>query len=355
MAVGARVDAVGAELSPGGAEWVARWWRGEAGVWGRALGWALAPAELAYRVVARAYHSAYSRGFLQAASVGVSVLSVGNLVVGGSGKTPVTRWLVEQLLRRGARPAVLHGGYAADEPELHRVWNPEVPVLACRDRVAAARQAIAGGATVLVLDDGFQHRRLARDVDVVLVPAESWTRRPRLLPRGPWREPPRALARARVVAVTRKVAGEESAARVAREAAGFAPGAMVVRLRIEPAGWRLAGAESAGGAPRGDVVAVAGIANPELFLANAQAAGARIVDRLIFRDHHPYSPHDIARILELARGRPIVTTAKDAVKLRPLAEQLEVWVLEQRVVVEAGGELLGNLLDELVAGSARGR
>ena len=324
-------------------------------MWGRVVGWALAPAELAYRAVAGAYHSAYTRGFFHVATVEAPVVSVGNLVVGGSGKTPVTRWLVEELLRRGARPAVLHGGYAADEPELHRAWHPGLPVLACRDRVAAARQAIAGGATVLVLDDGFQHRRLARDIDLVLVPAESWARRPRLLPRGPWREPPQALARARVVAVTRKVAGAETAARVAREAAEFAPEAAVVRLRIEPAGWRLAGAESEGGAPKGDVVAVAGIANPELFLANAQAAGARVVERLIFRDHHPYSLQDIARILELARGRPVVTTAKDAVKLRPLVEQLEVWVLEQRVVVEAGGELLASVLDELAARSARGR
>src|SRR5688572_14246190 len=143
----------------------------------------LAPFEQLYGGVIKLRNAAYDRGMFPVERVAVPVLSVGNIVAGGAGKTPVVRWLVEQLLARGRRPAILHGGYGMDEPKLHQQWHPEVTVIAERDRVAAARLAVDGGADVIVMDDGFQHRRLARDLDIVLVTADSdnWN----LLPRGP--------------------------------------------------------------------------------------------------------------------------------------------------------------------------
>lgn len=332
--------------------WVHRveeWWRGEVGPWGRVLDLVLAPAELGYRAAVSTYHRAYDRGRRAAESVRVPVISVGNISVGGAGKTPVTRWLVGELRRRGARPAVLHGGYAPDEPALHRAWNPDVPVVVGRERVVGAKRALAEGATVLVLDDGFQHRRLARDLDLVLIAAESWTARPRLLPRGPWREAPAALGRAHVVAVTRKTATPEAADQVAAEAARFAPEAALVRIQLRPAGWRRFGGAAGGAEPRGEAVAVAGIAQPRLFLANARSAGARVAVELIFPDHHDYGYEDLARIRQSAGGRAVVTTAKDAIKLGPMAPDLEIWALEQEVVVEAGSSALAALLDRLVA------
>ncbi len=327
---------------------VERLWRGEAGPSGIGLDLALAPLELVYRVAAGAYHRAFALGWRTPHRLGVPVISVGNLAVGGTGKTPVTRWLVGELLRRGARPAVLHGGYAPDEPALHRSWHPAVPVIVGRDRVAGGERAVAAGAGVVVLDDGFQHRRLARDLDVALVAAEDWTPRPRLLPRGPWRESPRALARAHVVLVTRRTASRAEAERVANAAHAFAPDAIRAQVRLEPAGWRAAhgGAE---GHPEGPVVAVAGVARPDAFLANAAAAGARIGSALVFRDHHRYDGADVRRIREAAADRAIVTTAKDAVKLAPLAPELDMWILEQKVCVEAGAGALARRLDELVA------
>lgn len=335
------------------ARWVERWWQGEAGILGRALEVATAPAEWLFRGAARARGWGYDRALLSRTRLDVPVVSVGNLAVGGAGKTPVTRWLVGQLRERGARPAVLHGGYAEDEPMLHRLWHPDVPVIAKRDRILGAEQAIAAGATALVLDDGFQHRRLERDLDLVLVAAESWGACHRLLPRGPWRESPRALGRAQTVVVTRKVASAEAARAVGEALAPYAPGAVHVRLQLRPSGWSRLGVAGAGNFPGGDVVAVTAIAHPDLFVANAKDAGARVGAMLFFPDHHGFTWHDVERIRALAAGRPVVTTAKDAVKLGPLAAELELWVLEQEVVVEAGGEALAALLDELISEGVR--
>ncbi|HET9985272.1 MAG TPA: tetraacyldisaccharide 4'-kinase [Longimicrobiales bacterium] len=364
-----------------GAAFVHRWWRGEAGWPGRALDLALAPAELLFRGGEAAYHAAYSGGLLGAERVAAPVVSVGNLTVGGAGKTPVTRWLVDELLRRGARPAVLHGGYAADEPALHARWHPGVPVVAERDRRTGARRALDAGATVLVLDDGFQHRRLARDLDIVLVAAERWSARPRLLPRGPWREAPAALVRADVVVVTRRTATPEAAAAVAAEVRRFAPGAVPAVVALRAAGWlRWRGGAPAGpgpgrvepdprrrpapdgaeagapaaavGAPRG--VAVSGIAEPGAFLAQARASGAVLTASLEFRDHHEYTARDAERIVAAAAGAAVLTTAKDAVKLEPLLPGVELWVLEQEVVVEAGAADLASALADLVAGMGGG-
>ncbi|HEX7090173.1 MAG TPA: tetraacyldisaccharide 4'-kinase [Longimicrobiales bacterium] len=327
---------------------VSRWWRGEAGgiLW-RGASVALAPAEAAYGAAVRLRNALYASGIRRAHRVGVPVLSVGNLAVGGTGKTPVARWLAALLEARGARVAVLHGGYAADEPELHRLWRPGSLVLAMRDRVAAARLAIAQGATVLVLDDGFQHRRLHRDLDLVLVSAESWTARPHLLPRGPWREPPGALARAGAIAVTRRAASQAAAQRVAAEVATFARGAIVARIHLHPAGWRSGGDVRAEG-PKGGAVAVAGVAEPELFFANARQAGADIEATLVFPDHHAYTRQDLERIAAVAGGRAVVTTAKDAVKLRALEAELDLWILEQEVIVEEGLEALTAAMDRLL-------
>ncbi|HEX7050080.1 MAG TPA: tetraacyldisaccharide 4'-kinase [Longimicrobiales bacterium] len=331
-----------------GGGWVERWWAGAGGPVASVLDAALAPVELAYRIGMRLRNHAYSRGWLEAVRLPVPVVSVGNLTVGGTGKTPVSRWLVDELRRRGRAPAVLHGGYAPDEPALHRAWHPEIPVIEGRDRVAGARAAILAGATALVLDDGFQHRRLVRDLDVVLVAAERWSAAPRLLPRGPWREPPAALRRADLVAVTRKTAAPGEAERVAAALADYTDAA-IVRLHLRASRWSRPDSGPANGPPAGEAVAVVAIAEPERFLTNARDAGARITTTLAFRDHYCYDARDIARLRQTAGGRAVVTTAKDAVKLAPLDPELDLWVLEQDVRVEAGAEVFARRLDLLVS------
>ena len=285
---------------------VRRLWQGQAPV----LAAALLPAEGIFRVGQAVYHGAYDKG----------------------------------LLRR-ARPAV------------HVLWHPDVPVYAQRDRRLSALQAVAGGASVLVLDDGFQHRRLARDLDVVLIAAETWRAHPRLLPRGPWREPPGALARAHVVAVTRKQASAERAAEVLAALARRSPRAAHVQLALVPVGWRRwpalgAGADEdvsadAGAVPRG--VVVCGISDPEAFLANAAAAGAVLDATLVFPDHQAYGAGTAARIRQAAgASRVVLTTTKDAVKLAVAAPDLTIWVLEQELRVEAGASGLATAIDRVL-------
>ncbi|MGH7480641.1 MAG: tetraacyldisaccharide 4'-kinase [Longimicrobiales bacterium] len=317
---------------------------GGGGVVGAALRTLLLPAELLFRAASRGYHAAYDSGLMPATSVARPVISVGNLTIGGAGKTPVVRWLVRELKTLGRRPAVLHGGYAEDEPALHRHWHPDVQVRAERSRVRAAGQAIAAGADVLVLDDAFQHRRIARDLDLVVIAAEHWRTRPRLLPCGPWREPPRALRRADVVVVTRRTADERRAVAV-EHAVGQWFGGPTARVWLRPAGWTRFRARDAAkersARPAGPVLAVTAIADPGAFLDNACAAGAQIEDRVLFRDHHDFTRSDVDALRAAAAGRDIVTTEKDAVKLNEVAPDLRVWVLEQELVLESGaGPLL---------------
>jgi len=318
----------------------------------------LAPASLAYRMVHGVRTWLYDDGVLAIRSAAVPVISVGNLTVGGSGKTPFAAWLITRLLQQQRKPALLHGGYAGDEPELHRQWHPDVPVWAGRERVVSAREAVANGADVLVLDDGFQHRRLGRDADIVLVAAEQWSRRRLLLPAGPWREPASALQRANIIVITRKAASSEHAATVAREVQAFAGmTAPVAIAAILPSGWRTGRGTSAGpatgvaglAAPPGEVVAVAGIARPDLFAANAAASGAHIVASFWFPDHHTYDRDDAGRITTGAGGRAIVTTAKDALKLEPLLPAGRLWVLEQDVHIERGAEALDAVVQRALS------
>ena len=321
-----------------------RAWAEDGGVATALLGAALLPASGLFRLGAALHHGLYDAGLRGAARAPISVVSVGNLRIGGAGKTPFTRWIVDRVLELGRSPAVLHGGYGSDEPELHRRWHPDVPVVIGRERLESVREAVTLGCDVAILDDGFQHRRLGRNLDVVLLAAEHGVDRVRLLPRGPWREPLDALRRAGVVVVVRKTASEDEAnavgARV-RDVFERRP----VRAWIRPDGWtRLDG--RAADAPSGPVVAVAATAEPESFFRTLELLGLDVIERLAFRDHHEYDARDVRRIADLgARGR-IVMTEKDAVKLAALGPSWaeDARALGQRVVIEEGeAELIDRL------------
>jgi tetraacyldisaccharide 4'-kinase len=322
-----------------------RLWQGDLGALGAFLDTLLMPAEAAYRAGVVARNRAYDAGTLAAERATVPVISVGNVAVGGTGKTPFANWLARGLADRGERPAILHGGYAADEPELHRRWSPGIPVYVGRDRAASARTAIAKGATVLVLDDAFQHRRLHRDLDIVLVAAERWRSETRVLPRGPWREPVAALARAGLVVVTRKTATSAEAADVAAQLPALTQ-APVCRVHLRASGWRHAGARA--DAPAAPAVVVSGLAEPRSFVEGAGAAGAVVANVLSFPDHHAYTAADAGRIRAAANGGPVVTTEKDWTKLDRFLDPAQVWLLTQDIVVEAGESALTTSLDEVL-------
>jgi tetraacyldisaccharide 4'-kinase len=276
----------------------------------------------------------YDAGWLAARRVPAHVVSVGNISVGGTGKTPTTLWLAERLAARGQRVAIVTRGYRKRRRGVVVVGEagaalvaPEDggdeavmlarrfagPVVSGERRAEAAAVACARfGVDTIVLDDGFQHRALARDADLVLTRAASEP--PRLLPAGPLREGPGALARARALLV---VDGESDVA------PDVPHGLPVFRARLRPAA--LVGGAGAARSPVDlavlagrSVTAVAGIARPGRFVATLRQLGA-VVDGLVrFPDHHAYTARDVGEITAAAGGRMDVTTEKDLVKLERL-------------------------------------
>jgi tetraacyldisaccharide 4'-kinase len=326
-------------------EFARRWWGGELGAAGTMLDAVLAPAEAAYRLGTALRNRAYDRGLLASAQADLPVISVGNIAVGGTGKTPFTSWLAKRLEMRGEMPAIVHGGYASDEPELHRMWTPHIPVLVDRDRARAVRRARSGGASVVVLDDAFQHRRLRRDLDIVLVAVERWSEATRLLPRGAWRESSTALQRAGLVVCVRKTPAVEASTRLAA-ALRRGTGRPVMRMHLHASAWRQGDVPAA--APAGSCLLVAGVADPTLFAANVRAAGADVSTQLLFPDHCEYGAADVQRIVASAAGRAVVTSAKDWVKLRGRIDATRTWVLTQDLEIEEGEALLDAALDRVL-------
>ncbi|MBI5600261.1 MAG: tetraacyldisaccharide 4'-kinase [Gemmatimonadetes bacterium] len=288
----------------------------------------------------------------------VPTVSIGNLTVGGTGKTPVAAWFAAQLRARGRAPALLLRGYGDDEALVHAALNPDVPVFADADRRRAAAQAITQGATALVLDDGFQHRQMPRDADVVVVSADLWSTLPvRLLPAGPFREPLTALRRATLVIVTRKAASSAQAAEVARQLTQASGGVPLVVVHLAPAqlcAWTGGASESTTTLRGQRVLAVSGIGAPDAFLAQLRATGAQ-VQGASFGDHHAYTAHDVQELVtRAATVDRVVCTLKDAVKLGPRwpASAPRLWYLSQSVVVEVGTSIIEDVLGRLTTAAA---
>jgi tetraacyldisaccharide 4'-kinase len=247
-------------------------------------------------------------------NVGVPIISVGNITTGGTGKTPVVAWIVDRLREFGRQPAILSRGYkpidgaANDEKRLLDRLCPGVPHIQDPDRVAGAQLAIAGhGCDVLVLDDGFQHRRLARNLDVVLIDALNPWGYGHLLPRGLLREPPSALRRASIVVVTRTDACPADAlCRVQREISQQTAAAVVTSAFRPVALVDAAEATAPLTAIDGEtILAFCGIGNPEGFWRTLSVIGPDLfhVQRLVFPDHHHYQLADLLRIADAARNR----------------------------------------------------
>lgn len=346
----------------------ALWWRRDEPALAEAWLWPLTLASLGWRL-----GSALGRWAARPARAGVPVVSVGNLAVGGTGKTPVALHLCERLLARGRRPALLSRGHgragreplrvhqgtpwrqAGDEPLLAARRLPGLSVHVGADRALLARAAVEQGADVLVLDDGLQHRRLARDLDVVVVDAGNPLGNGRLLPRGPLREGPGAFARLGPRGLlwftgADGASAEDPALRAlaARAAAAGLAGPVESRLALRDA-------QTLRGAP---VFLLAGIARPERFEASVLAAGAQVRGRAFFADHHPFTPAELAgaRARAAACGAArLLTTEKDAVRLPPApsGEGPPVEVLAAAVALLAGGPALEAALDRLLAGERR--
>lgn len=314
---------------------------------------ALAPASWLYAAGAHVRSLRFALpGGVQRASV--PVLSLGNLSVGGTGKTPVAAWVARRLRERGAHPGIVMRGYGDDEPLVHARLNPDVPVVVDADRARGAQRAHDAGCDCVILDDGFQHRRLARDSDWVLIAAERWRHGLRQLPAGPLREPESAMARAHVVVVTRKSASMHDAAVLADAVQKQYPALGVAVCHLAPAALvdcRTAEEQPLTSLEAMRVVAVAAVGEPVPFFEMLRGLGAHL-DARPYRDHHAFTPADVASIAAAAHGRDgVVCTLKDAVKLAPVwpANAAPLWYVSQIAVIEQGGTVLDDALETVLA------
>jgi tetraacyldisaccharide 4'-kinase len=296
-----------------------------------------APAAWLYGRVIAARNRRFDGG-RDVGRVGVPVISVGNLTTGGAGKTPFVAWLAERLLAAGRRPVIAMRGYgaragrASDEAREHAERLPDVDVVADPDRRAALGAYLPAHPEVdcVLLDDGFQHRRLHRDLDLVLVDASRPTLSDRLLPRGHLREPPSALRRADAVVVTRAAAVDDALAEEIRRSHGREP------LAWSRHAWtRLRRFDADGDGTPVDVAwltgrrvaAMLGVGHPEATVAQMEAAGAVVTARVPARDHEHYTPAKLDRARAAAAGADaLVMTGKDWVKARDLID-LTAWTV----------------------------
>jgi tetraacyldisaccharide 4'-kinase len=281
-----------------------------------------------YRLGVASRNLAFNRGWKVQHRAAVPVVSVGNLTLGGTGKTPMVEWIGRWYRARRVRVAILSRGYGDasgmnDEGRVLEENLPDVPHLQAPDRVALARCAVEElESEILVLDDGFQHRRLARDLDVVLLDALDPFGLGRLFPRGLLREPVGSLRRAGVVVLSRADFVDEAARRSIRALA---------ERRAGPLSWALArhapldliDAEGRSSplseAQCRPVGAFCGIGNPEGFRRTLEGLGLNVKGFRAFPDHHPYSARDVADLADWVRGlgvELVLTTQKDSVKLR---------------------------------------
>jgi tetraacyldisaccharide 4'-kinase len=333
---------------------------------------ALAPLLLLegpYRLGAWLHRRVYDAGWRRTVRLDPAVVSVGNLSVGGSGKTPLVGWLASELRARRYRVAILSRGVGGrrerevsvvsdgervllspadvgDEPVLLAGRARGVPVFAGRNRVALGLRAAAlFGTEILIMDDGFQHHRLHRDVDLVCVDAGLGLGNGHVLPRGPLREAASALRRAGAIVWTRLLNAEaalpDPPVQLPVEARCFG-----VEIRVR--GIRQLGAsglESSESLRGRKVGLLAAIARPDRLASELRELGAEIAARRTFADHHSYRRSDLAG---LDPGLLWVTTEKDAVKI-PAAWSLraQLVVLEEEVRPRGGGDLIEFILERV--------
>jgi tetraacyldisaccharide 4'-kinase len=332
----------------------------------------LRPLAAAYGTGVALRLALYRRRLFRVRDAGRPVISVGNVAAGGTGKTPFVLWLAGELASRGLTPAILTRGYgrssrgtvvvsdgagalasvdaSGDEAAVLARALPGVPVVADgnRSRGAARALALKPATSVFILDDGFSHVGLARNVDLVLLDATAPDAGGALLPEGGLREPLSSLARADVIVVTKSEQADPAAA--ASLAARYAPGVPLYRAETE-----VTGIVDARGTPvrRLDLpgptlAAVAGLARPDAFFATLRSLGIEPAAEIAFPDHAPYGPEQLGRIAReaaAAGATAVVTTDKDSVKLEGRCP-LPLYRVSIRMKV-AGSSFLPDLLGRL--------
>jgi tetraacyldisaccharide 4'-kinase len=352
----------------------------------------LAPLGVVYGALTRARLALYRSGALAMHKIEAPVISVGNITAGGTGKTPLVEWLARRAAREGRRVCVLTRGYGradagervlvsdgeqlladaragGDEPRLlaESLLGERVAILSDADRVAAARWAIENlGSELFILDDGFQHLRIARDLNIVTLDATDPWGGGRLLPHGHLREPLRELRRADLIVVTRADLArdldelKDEAERLSEERA------VVLTSRLRTSRVRTlsssndTSAEQSGDLAQGSnlsaqsFAAFCAVGNPQSFFTHLRRDGHVLSYTRAFPDHHPYTQTDVdALTREAVRSgaSALLTTAKDAVKLRSMHFALPCYVVEVALEFDDEEKLVRMMREAIARGS----
>jgi tetraacyldisaccharide 4'-kinase len=325
----------------------------------RPLAIALWPLSVPYGLAMRVRAWMYKNAWLKRKCLNRPVISVGNITVGGTGKTPMVIWLAERLLAEGKRVAILSRGYrgssgTSDEIELMRQRLQDRVVFGVgADRYAEGQRLEATGVDVFILDDGFQHLRLARDMDIVLVDSTRPLQHEFILPAGRLREPLSSLNRAHAVIFTRTEQSELTISAIQK----------FPQFAIYPAVTKLLGFRKQGvgdsheplrASITGSCFAFCGIGNPVAFFANLERWGLQLAGRRIFQDHHRYTSGEIAeleRAAQSAGASALVTTEKDAHNIgQALSSRLPIEIAVVALEIRDEQEFLRDLHQRLPLG-----
>lgn len=314
---------------------------------------ALAVAEPFYAAALSLRNAMFDAGLRKTHRLPRPVVSVGNLTTGGTGKTPVVAWLVQALAPQFTSIAVLTRGYKGTAPGqsdeanlLRHMLGENVHVCVGGDRVDTALNALSRypGIELFVMDDGFQHRRLHRDFDLVLIDATNPFGFNHVLPRGLLREPTRGLRRASAILITKADQVDSTNLREIERRCAAVTSAPIFRAAHQLTCLRMAGKTEPIAAIAGvRVVAFAGIGNPESFAELLRRAGAEIAATRWFPDHHPYSRADLEQLRQLrqrAQADLLVTTEKDAVRIGDSMPELSVAEMSLRFEPDHEARLL---------------
>lgn len=314
--------------------------------------------EPVYRTITRIRNRSFDRKSGRTTRVSVPVVSIGNLTTGGTGKTPLVCWTVQQLLDAGQQPAIVSRGYGSKDGQPNdeflelKLRLPDTPHIQNPDRIAAARVAIQQHhANVIVLDDGFQHRRIGRDLDIVLIDATCPFGFGHLLPRGLMREPVESLKRADVVVITRvDQVGEDQVAQIKSQVADWIPQDKIACVRFVPGGWIDCDGDTTGLSNDLRVVAFCGIGNPDGFRRTLNDSSIQVIEFKAFNDHHDYRQSELDQLQTLAtecQADALVCTVKDLVKVRSLNRgNLPVLALSIQTEFDSGQEAIARLLSQ---------
>lgn len=305
----------------------------------------------------------FDRGIQKVQRAGVPVISVGNLTAGGTGKTPTVAWLAQWFRNNDIRVAILSRGYGAgpdgvnDEAKELEHRLSDVPHLQSPDRVAIAKIAVEElDMQVLLLDDGFQHRRIHRDLEIVLLDAREPFGYGHLLPRGLLREPLRSLKRADIVIATRSDQTDpQRLANIRTKVQRYNPKAAWLESRHRPLRLRNSedGVLSTDWLAGKRVIAASGIGSPEAFHQTIESLGAQLVGKVVFPDHHLYHEGDIREIASRATDAghcdAVLCTGKDLAKIAvPSIDSVPVWSLDVDLEITSGKETFEDHLKEIV-------